>query len=83
MYVLDRYNKKGLFIVTDNCRIHHSHFVVDAINKRDHKDLFVILFTFSELYRGTLVEYKKATFEEIHSIRKTNLHSVSLKHGLS
>ncbi|KAG1441719.1 hypothetical protein G6F56_011357 [Rhizopus delemar] len=34
MDVLDKYNKKGMFIVMGNCRIHHSAFVVDAINKR-------------------------------------------------
>lgn len=41
MDILDRHNKKGLFIVMDNCRIHHSHFVVDAINKRGYKSLFM------------------------------------------
>lgn len=41
MDVLDKHNKKGLFIVMDNCRIHHSHFVVDAINKRGYKPLFM------------------------------------------
>ncbi|KAG1249600.1 hypothetical protein G6F68_013235 [Rhizopus microsporus] len=41
MDVLDKHNKKGMFIVMDNCRIHHSAFVVDAINKRGYKPLFM------------------------------------------
>lgn len=41
MDILDRHNKKWLFIVMDNCRIHHSHFVLDAINKRGYKSLFM------------------------------------------
>ncbi|KAG1470299.1 hypothetical protein G6F56_002763 [Rhizopus delemar] len=41
MDVLDKHNKKGMFIVMDNCRIHHSAFVVDAINKQGYKPLFV------------------------------------------
>ncbi|GAA5811079.1 hypothetical protein MFLAVUS_004508 [Mucor flavus] len=34
MDTLDRHDKKGFFIVMDNCRIYHSAFVVNAINKR-------------------------------------------------
>lgn len=41
MDTLDKHGKKGFFIVMDNCRIHHSAFVVDAINKRGHKPLFM------------------------------------------
>jgi transposase len=41
MDILDKHNKKGMFIVMDNCRIHHSRFVVDAINKRGYKPLFM------------------------------------------
>lgn len=31
------------FIVMDNCRIHHSLFVVDAINKRGYKPLHFLI----------------------------------------
>ncbi|CEP15290.1 hypothetical protein [Parasitella parasitica] len=41
MDVSDKTDKKGMFIVLDNCRIHHSAFVVDAINKRGYKPLFM------------------------------------------
>lgn len=41
MDILDKHNKKGMFIVLDNCRIHHSAFVVEAINKRGYKPLFM------------------------------------------
>jgi hypothetical protein len=41
MDVLDRHNKKGFYIVMDNCRIHHSQFVVDAIIQRGYKPLFM------------------------------------------
>jgi len=41
MDVLDRHDKKGFFIVLDNCRIHHSAFVVEAIKKRGYKPLFM------------------------------------------
>jgi hypothetical protein len=41
MDVLDRHDKKGYFIVMDNCRIHHSAFVVKAINDRGYKPLFM------------------------------------------
>ncbi|GAA5798519.1 hypothetical protein HPULCUR_003923 [Helicostylum pulchrum] len=34
MDTLDRHVKKEFFIVMDNCRIHHSSFVIDAIYKR-------------------------------------------------
>jgi len=41
MDTIDKHGKKGFFIVMDNCRIHHSAFVVDAINKRGYKPLFM------------------------------------------
>lgn len=41
MDILDKHDKKGMFIVMDNCRIHHSRFVVDAVNKRGYKPLFM------------------------------------------
>ena len=41
MDILDKQNKKGVFIVMDNCRIHHSSFVIDAIKKRGYKPLFM------------------------------------------
>ncbi|KAG2212586.1 hypothetical protein INT47_000562 [Mucor saturninus] len=41
MDTLDKHDKKGFFIVMDNCRVHHSAFVVDAINKRGYKPLFM------------------------------------------
>lgn len=41
MDILDKHNKKGMFIVMDNCRIHHSRFVIDAINQRGYKPLFI------------------------------------------
>ncbi|ORE22031.1 hypothetical protein BCV71DRAFT_172619, partial [Rhizopus microsporus] len=41
MDILDKHSKKEMFVVMDNCKIHHSHFVVDAINKRGYKPLFM------------------------------------------
>ena len=41
MDTLDRHDKKRFFIVMDNCRIHHSAFVVDSINRRGYKPLFM------------------------------------------
>lgn len=41
MNILDKHNKKGMFIVMDNCRVHHSRFVLDAINQRGYKPLFM------------------------------------------
>lgn len=41
MDVLDRHNKKGFYILMDNCRIHHSQFVIAAIEKRGYKPLFL------------------------------------------
>lgn len=41
MDVLDKNEMKGFFIVMDNCRVHHSRFVVDAIEKREYKPLFM------------------------------------------
>ena len=41
MNILDRQSKKGVFIVMDNCRIHHSDFVIEAINKSGYKLLFL------------------------------------------
>ncbi|KAG2211932.1 hypothetical protein INT47_004619 [Mucor saturninus] len=45
MNILDRQDKKGVFIVMDNCRIHHSDFVIEAINKRGYKPLFLPLYS--------------------------------------
>jgi transposase len=42
MNIFDEHDMKGMFIVMDNCRIHHSPFVVDAINNRGYKPLFMI-----------------------------------------
>lgn len=41
MDTLDKHDKKGFYIVMDNCRIHHSAFVVEAIIKRGYKPLFM------------------------------------------
>lgn len=41
MDILDRHNKHGFYIVMNNCRIHHSAFVVDAITKRGYRPLFM------------------------------------------
>lgn len=41
MDVLDKHYEKGIFIVLDNCRIHHSAFVIDAINKRGYRPLLM------------------------------------------
>jgi transposase len=41
MDILDKMDKKGVYFVMDNCRIYHSHFVVEAINKRGYKPLFM------------------------------------------
>jgi hypothetical protein len=39
--VLDRHDKKGFYIMMDNCRIHHSRFVVEAVEQRGYKPLFM------------------------------------------
>jgi hypothetical protein len=39
---LDRHDKKCYYIVIDNCRIHHSALVLDAINKLGYKSLFML-----------------------------------------
>jgi hypothetical protein len=41
MDILDKMDKKGVYFVMGNCRIHHSYFVVEAINKRGYKPLFM------------------------------------------
>ncbi|KAG2213333.1 hypothetical protein INT45_013200 [Circinella minor] len=41
MDTLDKHNKKEMFIVLDNCRIHHSQFVTDVITRRGYKALFM------------------------------------------
>ncbi|CEP12447.1 hypothetical protein [Parasitella parasitica] len=46
MDVLYEHNKKDMFIVMDNCRIHHSAFVVDTINKRGYKPHFMLPYPF-------------------------------------
>jgi hypothetical protein len=56
MDILDKQNKKGVFIVMYNCRIHHSHFVVKAINKRGYKPLFMPPYSPFQPYRRVLVE---------------------------
>ena len=42
MDTLDKHDKKGMFIVLDNCRIHHSQFVTDVITRRGYKALFML-----------------------------------------
>jgi transposase len=41
MDILDRHGKKDMFIVMDNCKIHHSRFVVDLCKKRGYKPLYM------------------------------------------
>lgn len=41
MDILDTQNKKGALIVMDNCRIHHSDFVIEAIKKHGYKPIFL------------------------------------------
>jgi hypothetical protein len=41
MDTLDKHKKKGFYIVMHNCRVHHSAFVVEAIEKRGYKPLFL------------------------------------------
>lgn len=41
MDVLDRHNKHGFYTVMDNCRVHHSRYVVEAIEIRGYKPLFM------------------------------------------
>lgn len=41
MDVLDKHGKNGFYIVMDNCKIHHTAFVVEAINSRGYKPLFM------------------------------------------
>jgi hypothetical protein len=41
MDVPDKRDKKGFYIVMDNCRIHHSHYVVENIKSRGYKPLFM------------------------------------------
>ncbi|KAG0176039.1 hypothetical protein DFQ28_005000, partial [Apophysomyces sp. BC1034] len=41
MDILDKHDMKDMFIVMDNCRIHHSRFVVDAISRLGYKPLFM------------------------------------------
>ncbi|GAA5800386.1 hypothetical protein HPULCUR_005815 [Helicostylum pulchrum] len=37
MNVLDKNEMKGFFIAMDNCRVHHSRFVIDAISGKEEK----------------------------------------------
>lgn len=85
MDVLNRHSKKGLFIVMDNYRIHHPHFVVDTINKGEYKISFMPSYSpFLNFIKECWPKIKKkATSEEAHWIRKTNIHSVSLRHSRS
>ncbi|KAG1440541.1 hypothetical protein G6F56_011877 [Rhizopus delemar] len=41
MDVLYKHGKNELYIVMDNCNIHHTSFVVETINNRGYKPLFV------------------------------------------
>lgn len=41
MDVLDKHGKNGFYIIMDNCKIHHTAFVVEAINNRGYKPLFM------------------------------------------
>jgi transposase len=41
MDILDQQGKRGIYIVMDNCRIHHSGFVKDCIKNRGYKPLFM------------------------------------------
>jgi hypothetical protein len=41
MDVLDRHDKKEFFIVMNNCRVHHSHYVIEAIQSRGYKPLVI------------------------------------------
>ncbi|KAG2201908.1 hypothetical protein INT46_001567 [Mucor plumbeus] len=41
MDVLGKNEMEGFFIVMNNCRVHNSKFVVDAIEKRGYKPLFM------------------------------------------
>jgi hypothetical protein len=60
MDVLDRHSKKGLFIVMDNYRIHHSHFVVDTINKGEYKTSFMPSYSpFLNFIKESGQRYKK------------------------
>jgi hypothetical protein len=45
MDILDSHGIKKMFIVMDNCSIHHSRFVVDAINNCGYKSLFMPLYS--------------------------------------
>ncbi|ORE14489.1 hypothetical protein BCV71DRAFT_187207 [Rhizopus microsporus] len=42
MDVLDKPNKHSLYIVVDNCRIHHYLYVMGAIENRGYKPLFML-----------------------------------------
>lgn len=44
--ILDKHNKKDMFIVIKNCRIHHSSSVADSINERGYKPLYATIFDF-------------------------------------
>lgn len=41
MDVLDKHDKKDHYILMDNCKVHHSKFVVEAIKSRGYKPLFI------------------------------------------
>jgi hypothetical protein len=42
MDVLNRHDKKRIFIVMNNYRIHHSHYVIEGIQSRGYKPLFIL-----------------------------------------
>ncbi|KAG1455158.1 hypothetical protein G6F56_007134 [Rhizopus delemar] len=71
MNVLDKHNKKDMFIVMDNCKIHHTAFVVDAINKRGYKPFFMSpYFPFLNPIEECLTKIKS-------DIKRSPLHSSS------
>lgn len=41
MHVLDKHGKNEFYIVMDNCKVHHTTFVVEVINNRGYKPLFM------------------------------------------
>lgn len=41
MNILDQQGKREVYIVMNNCRIHHSEFVKDFIKNRGYKPLFM------------------------------------------
>jgi hypothetical protein len=68
MDILDRHDKKVFYIVMDNCRIHHSHYVIEAIQSRGHKPLFMPLnHHFLTLLKSAGLKLKRMSKETHHS----------------